>query len=106
MLTNFETIEGLGGKRAQVTIWPLELKFPQKLSTLAYKSAILESFVLLLRQMTEMTYFWPHSLTVSAPPPPPSPLCNVDLGLVLIARKLFPTSPSIALAIVINLNIV
>ena len=43
-----------------------------------------------------MTYFWPHSLTIASPfpppsPPPPFPVCNVDLGLVLIARKLFVT---------------
>ena len=36
-------IEGPSVKRAQVTICPLELKFPQKRSTLAYKSVILES---------------------------------------------------------------
>ena len=74
-------------------IWPLELKFLQKRSTLAYKSVIIiRKFCFALRQMAEMPYFHPHSLTVAAPSPPPLPpfpLCNVDLGLVLIARKLF-----------------
>ena len=45
-------------------------------------------FYFALRQMTEMPYFQPHSLTVAAPS---FPLCNVDLGLVLIATKLFVT---------------
>ena len=37
--------EGPSGKWVQVTIWPLEMKFPQKRSTVAYKSVILETFV-------------------------------------------------------------
>ena len=54
----------------------------------------IRKFCFALRQMTEMPYFRPHSLTVAAPShphPPPLPVCNVDLGHVLIARKLFVT---------------
>ena len=50
MNTAVTLIEGPRGKRAQVTIWPLELKFPQKRSTLAYKSVILESFCFALNK--------------------------------------------------------
>ena len=93
------TIEGLGGKRAKdcddlafrIEISPETVHF-------GWQICDIRKFCFALRQMTEMPYFQPHSLTVAAPsnPPPPPPIPSSYAMLTwdlcwLIARKLFVT---------------
>ena len=64
------TIEGLGGKddlAFRIEISPDTVHFGLQICDI-------RKFSFALRQMTEMTYFWPHSLTVTASSNPPPPL--------------------------------
>ena len=69
-------IEGLGGKRDASDDLAFRIEISPATVHFGLQICDIRKFCFAVRQMTEMTYFWPHSLTVTAPsntPPPPPP---------------------------------
>ena len=69
-------IEGLGGKKGVSDDLAFRIEISPEVAHFGLQICDIRKFCFALRQMTEMPYFQPHSLTVTAPskpsPPPPS----------------------------------